>query len=188
MQALLEFAPLVAFLVAYKMGGIYAATAVLMGAMCLLVLVTWLRTRAVGSLMAISTVLVVVFGGITLWLRDERFIQWKPTVFFWALGIAFLVSQWVGAKPLVQRLMESALAELVVPRSAWLRLNVAWVVFYLVLGAANLVVVRTADEATWVNFKVYGLTAATLVFVIAQALWLQRKGVPTEPGNGSPPP
>lgn len=188
MQALLEFAPLVAFLVAYKLQGIYVATGVLMLAMVLLVLVTWLRTRKVGSLMAISTVLVVVFGAITLWLRDERFIQWKPTVFFWALGIAFLASQWIGAKPLVQRLMEPALTDLVVPRGTWLQLNAAWVVFYVVMGAANLAVVRSADEATWVNFKVYGVTAATLVFVIAQALWLHRKGAPATPADGSPPP
>ena len=82
MQLLLEFAPLLAFFVAYQYGGIYTATAVLMVAMVLLLVINRIRTGKVTPLLAISTVLVLVFGAVTLWLRDERFIQWKPTVFF----------------------------------------------------------------------------------------------------------
>lgn len=184
MQALLEFLPLVAFVAAYYLRGIYFATGVLMVAMCLLVAVTWLRTRKVSSLLGISTILVLVFGAVTLWLRDERFIQWKPTVFFWGLAVAFLASQWIGARPLIQRLMEAALPDLRVARLAWLRLNAAWVAFYFAMGAANLAVARLFDEQTWVNFKVFGITALTFAFVIAQAVWLQRQApAPDAPGG-----
>lgn len=184
MQALLEFLPLLAFVVAYYLEGIYVATGVLMLAMCLLVSLKWLRTRKISSLLAISTALVLAFGAVTLWLRDERFIQWKPTVFFWGLGLAFLASQWVGARPFIQRLMEAAMPDLRVERTAWLQLNLAWVGFYLAMGTANLAVARLLDEQTWVNFKVFGITALTLVFVVAQALWLQRRSPTTEPPPG----
>lgn len=187
MQLLLEFAPLVAFFVAYQYGGIYTATAVLMVAMLLLLVVNRIRTGKITPLLAISTVLVLVFGAVTLWLRDERFIQWKPTVFFWAIGLAFLASQWIGAKPFAQRLMEAAMGELRVPDLAWRRVNLAWVVFYVAMGAANLIVARNFSEQFWVNFKAFGLTGVTLVFVIAQSLWLQRHAAEL-PADGDPKP
>lgn len=188
MQLLLEFAPLLAFFVAYQYGGIYTATAVLMVAMVLLLGINRVRTGKITPLLAISTILVLVFGAVTLWLRDERFIQWKPTVFFWAIGLAFLISQWVGAKPLAQRLMEAAMGELRVAEAAWRRVNLAWVVFYAVSGAANLFVARNFSEQIWVNFKAFGLTGLTLVFVIAQSLWLQRHGLALPADNGEPKP
>ena len=125
--------------------------------MVLLLVINRIRTGKVTPLLAISTVLVLVFGAVTLWLRDERFIQWKPTVFFWAIGLAFLASQWIGAKPFAQRLMEAAMGELRVPDPAWRTVNVAWVVFYAAMGAANLFVARSFSEQFWVNFKAFGL-------------------------------
>ncbi len=177
MQALLELLPLVAFIVAYKLGGIYVATGALMAAMAVLLLVDWLRTRRIPPLHGISAGLVFAFGTLTLLLHDQRFIQWKPTVFFWAVGVAFLASQWIGAQPLAQRLMAAAVGDSIgrIERSDWSRLNLAWVVFYLLMGAANLAVVFNYSEDTWVNFKVYGITAATLLFVVAQMLWLNRR-------------
>ncbi len=180
MQTLLELLPLVVFIVAYKAAGIYAATGALMAAMAVLLLVDWLRTGRISPLHGISAGLVFGFGSLTLLLHDQRFIQWKPTVFFWAVGVAFLASQWIGEKPLAQRLMSAAVGESMgrVERPAWLQLNLAWVAFYLVMGAANLAVVFNFSENTWVNFKVYGITAATLVFVVAQSLWLTRRAEP----------
>ena len=177
MQALLEFLPLVAFIGAYYAAGIYAATGALMGAMALVLGVDWLRERRIPPMHGISAVLVFVFGAATLGLRDERFIQWKPTVFFWAVGIAFLVSQWVGRQPLAQRLMGAALGAQLGPvaRGDWLRLNLAWVVFYAIMGTANLVVLRNASQQAWVNFKVFGITGLTLLFVVAQSIWLTRR-------------
>ncbi len=177
MQALLELLPLVAFIVAYETAGIYAATGALMAAMAVLLVVDWLRTRRISPLHGISAGLVFGFGTLTLLLHDQRFIQWKPTVFFWAVGIAFLASQWIGERPLAQRLMAAAAGESIgqVERSGWLKLNLAWVGFYLVMGAANLAVVVNFSQDAWVNFKVYGITAATLVFVVGQSLWLTRQ-------------
>jgi len=176
MQSLLELFPLVAFFAAYYVGGIYVATAVLMGSMALLLIVDYARTRKIPTMHAISTVLVFLFGAATLILHNQRFIQWKPTVFFWLLSVALLGSMWIGKQPLVQRLLGKALdGQVEVSDSTWRRLNLLWVVFYALLGVANLLVAFNTSEATWVKFKVIGLTAATLVFTAAQVAWLLKR-------------
>jgi intracellular septation protein len=178
MQSLLELAPLVAFLVAYYAANLYTATAVLMIAMALLLAVDYLRTRRIPPMHALSAGLVFAFGTATLVLHDQRFIQWKPTVFFWLASVAFLASIWIGERPLVQRFFAAALAgkDIGVTRAQWLRLNGLWVLFYAVLGGLNLLVAFNASERAWVNFKVFGLTAATFIFIAAQFAWLARRG------------
>jgi intracellular septation protein len=185
MQALLEFAPLAAFLIAYYAAGLYAATAVLMIAMVLLLVVDYLQKRRIPTMHGLSAALVLLFGSATLLLHNQRFIQWKPTVFFWLASIAFLASFWIGERTLTQRLMGAALGgeNVRVPDTIWRRLNLLWVLFYACLGALNLVVAFNATERVWVNFKVFGLTFATFVFVGAQVMWLTRRAghAATEP-------
>ena len=173
MQALLEFAPLLAFIIAYYLGGLYTATAVLMVAMLVLLVVDYLLQRRIPPMHALSAVLVFALGAATLLFHDKHFIQLKPTALFWLAGLAFLASFWVGERTLTQRLLSAALQEQVqVPRSVWRRLNGVWVLFYGVLGGLNLAFAYYASERAWVNFKVFGLSAAFVVFAIAQALWL----------------
>lgn len=175
MQLLLEYLPLAAFLVAYKLGGIYVATATLMAGMALSLAVLWLRAGRMPALFALSTALVLVFGAATLILRNARFIQWKPSILLWLLAGAFLVSNFVGREPLAQRLMQSALGDLRIARRDWLSLNWAWVLFGLITGTANILVAYHASEATWVNTKVYGLIGASFLFVAGQAIWLNAR-------------
>lgn len=177
MQLLLELFPVAAFLVAYKyFGGMYVATAVLMGGMLLSMLVFWVRQRSVPKMFAVSTLLVLAFGAATLLLRDPRFIQWKPTIFLWALALAFLVSAFVGSKPLVQHMLQAAVGDNPMTRRDWLQLNAAWIVYGLVMGAVNLAVAFHSTESVWVNFKFYGLTASMFLFVLAQMFWLHLRG------------
>lgn len=176
MQALLELLPLLLFVAAYFLKGLYVATAALMGGMALLLALDWLRLRHIPGMHAVSAALVFVFGAATLALHDQRFIQWKPTVFFWLVSAAFLVSAWVGERPLVERLLGKALgAEMRVSEPTWRRLNWLWIVFYAVLGVLNLIVAFNASQRTWVNFKVFGLTLLTAAFVAAQLFWLARR-------------
>jgi intracellular septation protein len=173
MQALFDLAPLAAFLVAYYLRGIYVATAVLMVAMVALLLVDLLRLKRIPPMHLLSALLVLALGSATLILRDPRFLKWKPTVFLWLVGLACLVSPWVSRAPLAQRLLAPMVSgSETVPRRTWLKLNLLWVAFYASLGALNLWVADNASERTWVNFKVFGLSAAFAVFAIAQALWL----------------
>ena len=178
MQALLEIAPLAAFIAAYYIAGIYVATAVLMAAMFLLLLVDYARERRIPSMHALSAVLVFAFGTATLLLHNQRFIQWKPTVFYWLAAAAFLGSFWIGKQTLAQRLLGAALSGAEVPQSAWRRLNALWVAFDILLGGLNLLVAFNASERAWVNFKAIGLTSITFAFVAAQVLWLTRRAAP----------
>jgi intracellular septation protein len=189
MQALLEFAPLLAFIIAYYIGGLYTATAVLMVAMVPLLVVDYLLQRRVSPMHALSAVLVFVLGGATLLFHDKHFIQIKPTALFWLAGVAFLGSFWIGQRTLTERLLTAALQDqLHVPQSVWRRLNALWVVFYAFLGALNLVLAYYASEKVWVNFKVFGLTPLTLVFVAAQVLWLTRRAEAEQPPPVQEPP
>jgi intracellular septation protein len=184
MQALTEFAPLLAFIVTYYLRGLYAATAVLMLAMLLLIAVDWLRLRRVPPLHALSTGLVLVFGAATLLLHNRVFIQWKPTVFFWLASIAFLGSFWIGKRTLTERLLGATLgAQLQVSSAVWRRLNSWWAAFYALLGVLNLVVVYYASERVWVALKFVDIVLM-LVFVVAQVLWLSARQART-PGESS---
>ena len=175
MQALAEFAPLVAFFVTYRLGGLYAATAVLMVAMLALLGFDWLRQRRIPPLHAVSAALVLVLGGATLVLHNRLFIQWKPTVLFWLVSVAFIASFWIGERTLTQRFLEPALAgRVAVSPQQWRRVNGASAVFYALLGALNLAVAYGASERTWVYFKLFGLAVLTFVFVALQVLWLSR--------------
>ena len=177
MQAALNLMPLAAFGLAYHFGGIYLATAVLMGAMVLLVALDYLLFKRVSRLHGYSALLVLVLGTLTLVLHNPLFLQWKPTILMWSLALVFLGSQWIGAVPLAQRLFEPALPpDTPLGRPLWIRVNLLWALGYALLGVANLWVVRVASEATWVHFKLYGLTIILLLASVAQGLWLQTRG------------
>jgi intracellular septation protein len=189
MQALLELAPLVAFFVAYYFGGIYIATGVLMAGMGVLLAVDYLLHRRISPMHALSAVLVFALGGATLILHDKHFIQLKPTALFWVFGLAFLASFWIGKQTLTERLFTAALqGQVKVPESLWRRLNALWVVFYAVLGAANLLIAQYASERIWVYSKIL-LTVLTFIFAIAQVLYLVKRGdLATETEPHTPPP
>jgi len=119
----------------------------------------------------ITLVLVCVFGGMTLLLHDEMFIKWKPTVINWLFALVFIGSMWIGKQPLIRRMMGDHLS---LPDTIWLRLNLLWSVFFVVMGIINLIVVYSFDTETWVNFKLFGMLGLTFVFIVAQSLYLAR--------------
>lgn len=135
--------------------------------------------KKVEKMPIITLVLLLVFGGATLLLKDPLFIQWKPTAINWLFGLVFLGSQVIGDKTLVQRMMSKALD--INDAVVWRKLNLAWVGFFAVSGIANMVVAPAIDpfnlhftEDTWVNFKLFGLMGMTFAFVIGQAFYLAR--------------
>jgi intracellular septation protein len=173
MQLLFDFFPVIAFYVAYKLTDIFTATAVIIVAVILQTGVQWIRHRKVSRMALISGGLVIVFGSLTLLIHDEMFIKWKVSVVNWLFGAAFLISQFVGEQPLVQRLMGG---NLTLDRSLWIRLNWMWVVFFFAMGSLNLYVVYRFDTAVWAAFKLYGLLGLTLLFTLIQGFWLVKKG------------
>lgn len=174
MQLLFDFLPVIAFFVAYKLADIYVATLVIIVATVVQVSVHWLRTRRFNPMHLVSAGLVLVFGGLTLAIRDAAFIMWKPTIVNWLFAAAFFASQWrwFGGQPLVQRLMSSTDTQLGLTPARWRRLNAMWVVFFTIMGAVNVAVFRYFDEATWVNFKLFGMLGLTLAFIVVQGFWI----------------
>jgi intracellular septation protein len=144
--------------------------------MVLSLAVLWLRARRMPTMFALSTALVVGFGVLTLVLRNAHFIQWKPSIFLWALAIAFLVSALVGREPLAQRMLQPALGEAKLERRDWLRLNTAWILYGAVMGCVNLALVYSVSESAWVAIKIPLLMGTMFLFIVAQLLWLQLTG------------
>jgi len=172
MQLLFDFFPVIAFFAAYKLADIYVATGVIIVAVVIQMGIQWIRHRKINPMMLISAVLVLVFGAITLLVQDKTFIQWKPTVLNWLFAAGFLVSQFVGGQPVIQRLMGASIQ---LERPLWVKLNLMWVGFFIVMGALNLYVAYSFAESTWVNFKLFGMLGLTLVFALVQGFWLSSK-------------
>ncbi|MBK1649903.1 inner membrane-spanning protein YciB [Rhabdochromatium marinum] len=138
MKFLADFLPVILFFVAYKVSGIYAATLVAISAAA--IQVGWMRWRhgRVETMHLATLVLLLIFGGLTLALRDPIFVMWKPSIINWLFAAVFIGSFWVGKQPLTQRMMGAAVE---VPDPVWRRLNWAWAGFFLLVGLINLYVV-----------------------------------------------
>lgn len=181
MKQLLELLPLVLFFGAYQMDGdtlavggwshtfdgIFSATAVLMISTGLTWLVASLLEKRNDKRLMWMTLAVLLFGAATLILRDQRFIQWKPTVFNWVLAAVFLGSQFIGKRSVLERVLGSQLS---LPRPIWTRLNVLWIGNFALVGALNLFVAYRFEEAVWVSYKLYssiGFTLAAVLLTVA---------------------
>lgn len=184
MQLLFDFFPVIAFFATYKLtGDLFTATAVIIVAVIAQTAIQWFRFRKVSSMALISGVLVLVFGGLTLLIHDKAFIQWKVTVVNWLFALGFLASHFIGDKVMIQRMMGE---QLQLEPALWRRLNLAWIGFFTALGAINLYVAYNYSEATWVDFKLYGMIGLTAAFAIGQGLWLANKLPPeTSTGEGT---
>ena len=181
MQILVDFLPIIVFFGTYKVAGMFAATGALMVAMALQIAIQWFRQGSVNKMLLTSGALVGVFGGITLLFRDPIFIQWKPTIVNWLFAAAFLGSRFIGDKTLTERMMGQAIE---LDASMWRQLNLMWVVNFSFLGVANLYVLYNYDEATWVNFKLFGMLGLTLVMALGQALWIAVRTSGQQPEAG----
>lgn len=181
MKQFLEFVPIVLFFVVYQLDGevltigswthtfdgIFSATAVLIGATALQVILGRMLSGVWEKRNIWTFVAVTVFGGATLVLRDETFIQWKPTIFNWALAIAFMGFQLFTKRNLLERTLG---AQLTLPSAVWSRLNLLWVGNFAIVGALNLYVAYGYSEATWVSYKLYSAIGFTLLLTIITAV------------------
>lgn len=173
MKLLFDFFPILLFFLAYKGSGddIYVATAVAIAATAVQIAVHWYRYKRLENMHLITFALLVLFGGATLLLQDELYIKWKPTVINWLFGLSFFASHFIGDRPIVQRMMGQAVS---LPRPVWTRLNLLWTLFFVAMGVINLYVVYNFDTATWVNFKLFGIIGLTLIFILAQSMYVAR--------------
>ena len=195
-KLLFDLFPVIVFFVAYKIGdanaeatraflgglglpqptggdqkpGIYLAT--LVAIVASFGQIGWVKLRGgtVETMLWVSLGIIVVFGGATLWLHDESFIKWKPTVLYWIFaGIIF------GATLFGRNVIKSLMgAQMELPDPVWGRLNASWGGFFAFMGLANLLVAFNFSTDAWVNFKLFGSLGLMLVFVIGQSIVLTR--------------
>ena len=152
MHFLADYFPLLLFFVAFKLWGIYTATAVAIVASVMQIAYFRLRRGRVAPVHWVSLAIIAVFGGATLLLHDETFIKWKPTVLYWLFALIL-----AGGRLMFRRnLISALLAGMTLPEPVWARITWAWVAFLGAMGALNLYVAANFTTDAWVNFKVWG--------------------------------
>ncbi|MGH8629889.1 MAG: septation protein A [Burkholderiales bacterium] len=171
MKFFFDIFPVIVFFVAFKIYGIYVATAVAIAATFAQVGWSWTRYRKVDNMLWVSLGIIVVFGGATLLLRDETFIKWKPTVLYWLFAGVLLFSELLLHKNLIRAMMGR---QMTLPDSVWKKVNLSWIGFFLAMGALNLYVAFSFPTEVWVDFKLFGGIGLLLLFAFAQALMLSR--------------
>ena len=195
-KLLFDLFPIIVFFIAYKIGdanaeatralmasvglpqptgsgekpGIYLATLVAIVASFGQIGWVKLRGHKVEIMLWVSLGIIAVFGGATLWLHDESFIKWKPTVLYWIFAAIIF-----GAAALGRNVIKSLMSkQMELPAPAWSRLNASWGGFFAFMGLANLFVAFNFSTDAWVNFKLFGSLGLMLVFVIGQSMMLTK--------------
>ena len=171
MKFLFDMFPVILFFVAFKLFGIYEATAVAIAASFVQIGWVWFRHRKVEPMLWVSLGVITVFGGATLLLQNETFIKWKPTVLYWLFAASLGIAALVFKKNLIRAMMEKTMT---LPEAVWGKLLLSWIAFFTVMGVLNLFVAFNYSTDTWVNFKLFGGMGLMLIFVFGQALMLAK--------------
>jgi len=171
MKLLFDYFPILCFFIAYKLYGIYVATEVTMAACILQNMIYWLKHKKFEKLHVITLISVLILGGFTLFFHKPIFIQWKPSIIYWIFAMVLLFSRYITRKNLLVRMLGTKIN---LPTSIWDKLNIAWSLFFIFLGFLNLYVIYHYSMNAWVNFKLFGTLGLTLVFTIAQTVYMSR--------------
>lgn len=166
----IELGPLIVFFLVYGRAGIYWATGVLMAATVIALIASWLVFGRLLIMPVMTAVLVVVFGGLTFWLDDPRFIKIKPTIINLLFAGVLLIGL-LTRRPLLKAILGEAFQ---LTEEGWRKLSMRWALFFLVLAILNEAVWRNFSEGAWVNFKVFGILPLTLVFAMSQIGLIKR--------------
>jgi intracellular septation protein len=170
MKVFFDLFPVILFFIGFKLYDIFIATAVAIVATIAMIIYSKLRHGKVEKMLMINGAVISVLGGVTLLLHDKTYIMWKPTVLYWLLASALLISDLFFKKNLIQQMMGKMLNP---PAHVWQKLNWLWIVFLIGLGFVNIYVFKHYSENTWVNFKLFGVTSMMFIFMIAQTLVLK---------------
>jgi intracellular septation protein len=171
MKTLLDLGPALLFFGVYIYSDIYIATAALIGALLAVVLAYRLWKGEWHKAHAVAAVVAAVLGGLTLYIRDPAFIQYKPTAVYGVFALALLLSHVIGDRVLLARLPQKTVQ---LPDTVWRRLNLAWALFFVFCAGLNVWVAANFDEATWVQVKTFGFSALMFLFLLAHLPFLSR--------------
>ncbi len=179
-RLLIDLGPLVAFFLANFLAPvpdaikIFVATGVFMIAMTLAMLISQLRYRHISPLLWFSGLMVVVFGGLTIWMHNETFIKIKPTIYYTVVSALLLFGMYTG-RNLLKMVLGSAYPGL--SERGWYLLTRNWAIYFIVMALLNEAVWRMTDTDVWVAFKLWFFIPATLVFGVANIPMLMRHGL-----------
>ena len=173
MKFIFELLPIVLFFASYQIWGIETATAVAIVASILQILLLKFRKLSVSGMQWFSLGIIVVFGGLTLWLHDPWFIKLKPTILNLGFALALVIAHLGFRKNLIQSIMG---AQVRMDDSRWRQLLWAWSMFFVAMAALNMWVATNFSEATWVQFKLFGFLGLFFAFALAQGFWISRHG------------
>ena len=171
MDFLIDFVPALAFLLTFKVWGIFVATQIAMGAAVLQLIASRWRYGKIKAMHLFTFVIIIVFGGLTLFFRDEMFVKWKPTILNWSFALVFLFAPLLFKRNLLRTMLGDKIK---LPDFAWGRLNWMWIAYFAAIGAVNLYVAYNFPTDTWVNFRFYGLYSALIGFMVLQGLYLYK--------------
>jgi intracellular septation protein len=184
MQLILDFLPVAIWFVAYRLYGMYVATAAIIVAMAGVIGFQWWRHGKVSNMLLVSGALVAVLGGVTLLYRNPLFFQWKLTVADWLFAAAFLGSRFIGGKTLTERMLGHAIE---LEPAVWRELNMIWVLNFFITGALNIYVLYNFDESTWANFKVFGSLGISLLTAVITFVWISLRSPKSRDDVGKDP-
>ncbi len=171
MKLLFEFFPIILFFTAFKLKGIFFATAVAIAASIIQISYAYFKNKKVETPMIISLVIIIIFGGATLFLHNETFIKWKPTVLYAIFSSALILSRIFFNKNLVMAMLAEKIE---VPEAVWEGINYSWAVFFAFIAVLNIYVAYHYSTNIWVNFKLFGIMGLMFIFVIIQGVVLSR--------------
>lgn len=170
MKQLIDFIPLIIFFALYKMYDIYVGTAALIVATAIQIALTYFLYKKVEKMQLITFAIVAVFGGMTLFFQDDDFIKWKVTIVYALFAIGLIVTHFMG-KPVIKGMLGK---EITLPEHVWSRINWAWVCFFTFCALLNVYVAFSLPLDVWVNFKVFGLLAATFGFTLLTGIYIYK--------------
>ena len=196
MKQFIDFIPLILFFIVYKIspqavdilghsfmvGGIFSATAVLIASSIVVYGILYIQQGKLEKSQWLTLAGCLVFGSLTLAFHSETFLKWKAPVVNWVFALVFAGSHFIGDRLLIQRIMGHALS---LPQPIWRKLNVAWIIFFIFCGAANLYVAFTYQDF-WVDFKVFGSLGMTVLFLVGQGLFLAKHMHDPDPAASNP--
>lgn len=162
MKFFLDLLPVIVFFTIYKVSNIFLATFGAIVVSIVLLIGSYFINKKIEKMMLINTLLISILGGLTIILKDNTFIMWKPTAIYWLLALALLISNYVFKKNLMERMMSH---QVKLNQKIWSKINLNTSFFMIFLGILNLYVAFNFNEDTWVNFKLFGITSLLLIFV-----------------------
>jgi intracellular septation protein len=171
MKFLFDLFPVVLFFIFYKIYDIYIATAALMAATYIQIILLYLFKKKIEKMIIFTAIVLTVFGGMTLFFQSNVFIMWKPSIIYWVFGLVILVANKFYNKNLIQMSLGS---QVELKKHHWQNLSWSTALFFIFLGFLNIYIAQNFSEDTWVSFKLFGTTALLFLYIISVVIYIAK--------------